>query len=362
MLHLVTGYKGAAHITATDAGALNAGTFGAGEYVLDVGNKFAASVLSSNTIQILDGDLMMQGRHITLKKGTYEDITIENGTVGMNRNDLIVVRYTKDATSGIENAEFAVIKGEETSGTATDPSYTKGDILSGDCVLHEMPLYRIPLTELVVGTPEPLFKVTGSIENGLKFLGDFDEIRTSDDTLKFWRELGSGYCTVYELESISDVCSGQGIVFNLLEGRRPRQFFIDHNTGRIFRRDSGLSAWNSDWYNPDDNIIVGTYTGDGKSSKLIDLGFQPLAVIVTRSDGSAVRSHWGGENGTYFYGGLATNKKNCMFWDGTNDHPVIELASNGFYVYENSVGTGSAAGYIHTNSESTYSYIAFRRY
>lgn len=157
-LHLVTGHSGKAHITAADQGALNACLFGVKDYVLNSGENFAASVITNNQIRIADGELLMQGRHIRLAKGTYEDLTIENGSQGVNRNDLIVVRYSKNADSGIEEATLSVIKGTEATGTATDPECITGDILSGDCTLHEMPLYRIPLTGLTVGTPVPLFK------------------------------------------------------------------------------------------------------------------------------------------------------------------------------------------------------------
>lgn len=156
-LDLVTGYKGAAHITAEDIGAFNAGIMGAGDWVLTSGNKFAASLTSNNTVKILDGDLIIQGRHVCLKKNTYEEVIIENGETDKNRNDLIVARYTKDSTNGIENVEFAVIKGENSASEASDPEYTTGDILSGGCTLHEMPLYRIKLNGLTVGEPEPLF-------------------------------------------------------------------------------------------------------------------------------------------------------------------------------------------------------------
>ena len=32
--------------------------------------------------------------------GAYEDVTIENGTSGLNRNDFIVARYVKDDQTG----------------------------------------------------------------------------------------------------------------------------------------------------------------------------------------------------------------------------------------------------------------------
>lgn len=351
-LHLVTGYKGASHITAEDVGALNSGTFGAGEYVLDTGKKFSASVLSSNTIRIYDGDLMMQGRHITLKADTYEDITIENGTVGMYRNDLIVVRYTKDSSTGIENAEFAVIKGIEVSANAEDPRHTKGDVLSGDCLLHEMPLYRIPLNGLAVGTPEPLFECAGTIGKGvLNFLGDFDEISTSDDTPDFWYNLGNGFCTVFYLESMAGVASScAGIVYNNIYNNQLFQFFIDKTAGSVYRRKGSAGTGQfGDWVEMYDEktvpIQLKTYKGTGNKGEdfpcSITFKFVPKLVIIQGGNfGIWVNGNWMmpvfGEIGvnTYVWNSAELNGK-TLTW----------------YMYETSIEAG---GQLNRTNENYY--------
>ncbi len=166
-LHLVTGHKGQAHVTAEDHGALNAGTFGTGEVILNIGEKFRALAITSNTVRIYDGELLMQGRHVRIARDTYEEVSIENGAQGMKRNDLIVVRYTKEVDLGYEKAEFAVLKGVETEGTAVDPTPTTGDILSEACLLHEMPLYRVKLNGINVESVDLLAEVM--TKNGLLF-------------------------------------------------------------------------------------------------------------------------------------------------------------------------------------------------
>ena len=147
-LHLVTGYAGTEHITSADQGAYNMATFAEGEFVFDRGNKFAATVVSNNVVSIADGEAMMQGRFIKMIAGTSEDVTIENGTQGMNRNDLICIRYEKNASTGVETASFVVKKGTETSSTPTDPEYTTGDITDGQDLVNEMPMYRCTLNGL----------------------------------------------------------------------------------------------------------------------------------------------------------------------------------------------------------------------
>ena len=156
-MHLVTGYAGQEHITAIDQGAFNAALIGTGQFVLDKGRVFEAQIISNNQIRILDGELMMQGRFVRLDPGTYVDLAIENGAQGMNRNDLIVARYTKNTANAVESVDLVVIKGTATSGNPADSAFTTGDITNGTSTQHDFPLWRIPLNGLNVGNPVALF-------------------------------------------------------------------------------------------------------------------------------------------------------------------------------------------------------------
>lgn len=165
-LHLVTGHAGKAHVTAADHGSFNAAIFGEGNCVLNRGSRFAATVISNNSIRIADGDIVMQGRHIRLNEGSYVDLQIENGAQGTVRNDLILARYTKDSISGIEDCNLVVIKGNASTGSATDPEYTSGDIINDHVLIADMPLYRIPLDGLNVQTPVALFEEASLMQDG----------------------------------------------------------------------------------------------------------------------------------------------------------------------------------------------------
>lgn len=156
-MNLVTGYTGQAHVTAADDGALNAALVGSGQYVLPTGNMLAASVVTNNSVRVMDGDALMQGRHIRIEPGTYVDLTIENGAVGYYRNDLIVIRYAKESSTGVETANLTVIKGTPNTEQATDPSYTSGDILNDGAIANDMPLYRVVLEGLSVKEIVPLY-------------------------------------------------------------------------------------------------------------------------------------------------------------------------------------------------------------
>lgn len=152
---LITGFAGKPHVGSDDMGAFQAGILGTGSYVLQTGQQLKATVASANKVTIGTGDLVMNGRHVRMATAT--DLTIQNGTQGQKRNDLIVCRYQK-ASDGKETATLTVVKGTATSGTPADPSYNKTSILGG-ATTSDMPLYRIPITNLSVGTPVQLFKV-----------------------------------------------------------------------------------------------------------------------------------------------------------------------------------------------------------
>lgn len=157
-MNLVTGYAGAAHVTAGDDGSLNVAIFGSGQYVLNRGNRFSAQVISNNSIRISDGDIMLQGRHIRINEGNHVDLTIANGTQVANRNDLIVARYTRNTSTGVEACNLVVIQGTASSSPA-DPAYTTGDIITAHATQVDMPLYRVPIVGLNVQTLVPLFTV-----------------------------------------------------------------------------------------------------------------------------------------------------------------------------------------------------------
>lgn len=153
-VELITGHAGAAHVSSTDAGWYNAGTVGAGKYVLDTGTRFAANVQSANVVQIGVGDAVFEGRHVRVS--ATENVSIDNGAQGVNRNDIICIKYEYDSSTDIETASLAVIKGAAVSGTPSDPTIPSGSILNGASTAY-MPLWRIPINGITVGTPVKLY-------------------------------------------------------------------------------------------------------------------------------------------------------------------------------------------------------------
>lgn len=159
MIMLETGDTGKA-VSAESDGALYSAIIGSESYVLNVGKKFTAEIQSNNKIKINDGSASVNGRHVRIASGDSELITINNGSHGMNRKDIIVIRYQKEPT-GIESVKFLVIQGEETSLEAKVPSYTKGNILTGSTVV-DFPLYEVSLTGINITEIKKLFMVLGT--------------------------------------------------------------------------------------------------------------------------------------------------------------------------------------------------------
>ena len=153
-IELITGHAGSAHISSEDAGWFNAGVVGDGKYVLDTGTQFACNVQSANAVTIGTGDALFEGRHVRVS--STETVALDNGAQGMNRNDLICIKYEYASGTGVESASLAVLKGTATSGTATDPDVPSGSILQG-AVTAYMPLWRIPISGITVGTPVKLY-------------------------------------------------------------------------------------------------------------------------------------------------------------------------------------------------------------
>lgn len=131
-MELVTGRAGSPHITSQQDRQKHQGIWGDGAYILATGNQLEPQVQSSNKILIKDGALMFQGAIFSVKVGTTDEITINNGNQGMQRKDLVVVRYTYDSAQQKESAEWIVIQGEPAASNPVAPSSTSGDIQEGD--------------------------------------------------------------------------------------------------------------------------------------------------------------------------------------------------------------------------------------
>ena len=197
----VLAFQGKDHITASQLGRIVQGVAGTGRYVLPTLNELSATMQTASKVRIDTGDLVMDGRVVTNEAAV--DLTVQSGTSGYKRNDLVVCGYAKDASTGVETFTAAVVKGTPTTGTPADPSVTEGDISSGSSSAV-MPLWRIPIDGITPGTPVRIAPVASSLS------GQADDLSSLSSTVASLtkalavrgnctvdQNLTSFYCTAY---------------------------------------------------------------------------------------------------------------------------------------------------------------------
>lgn len=202
---LMDSYAGGPHITETQIGLANQATFGSDDYVLEGGRESEAQVLTNNSIRIFDAVYCIQGRRDVIPASGYTDVTIANGTQGMNRNDIIVRRYKKNESSEIESTEYAVIKGTPNAGAAVDPEVTTGDIRSG-ATLHEMALYRVKITGLNITAVEPMFNILKNMASLQKELAELNsKIPKIKSGTKILQGTGNRYLELFTMAELEEM-------------------------------------------------------------------------------------------------------------------------------------------------------------
>ena len=169
--YLITGYWGEPHVTPENDRGINAAIFGAGRFVLPVGEQFRAEYIGNNTVRIYDGKLVDNGAVAGIPAGEYVDLLIPVAGQDMKRNDLIIFRYSKDPSTLVEKGVFTVLSGKETSGTAVNPMVSQEDLLTNEATLDEMPLWRVSVSGAVISDPVKLFSV---YENNVSHMEDKD--------------------------------------------------------------------------------------------------------------------------------------------------------------------------------------------
>lgn len=101
-----------------------------------------------------------------------------------------------------------------------------------------------------------------------------------------------------------------------------------------------------------ENIVFGTYTGDGSgtTSKSINLGFRPKAVIVFSRAGT-----FGSNNESS--SGMAIDGYSCM----SSSYTGISITGSGFTVYTQGINYGNGVMFASNDGDlSPYRYVAWR--
>lgn len=266
---LITGYWGEPHVTAENDRGINAAIFGAGRFVLPVGQRFRAECIGNNLVRLYDGKLLDNGAAAGIPAGEYIDLPLSLASSGKKRNDLIVFQYSQDISTLIESGSFMVLQGKETVGTPVDPVVVQSDLLSNKATLDQMPLWRISVTDTEVSAPVQLFALAKNMleveeiaKNGSGSGGSGGGSGTPTDGVVPITKGGTGATTAADA------------LANL--GAAPAQH--EHSAESI----SGLSETLSGL----PKIATGSYKGNGNAQKSLSFDFEPKCVIVSSNDAS----------------------------------------------------------------------------
>ena len=152
-MKIVTGKTGTPHVTSRQFRGMMEGIIGQDSYIITHGENLEPELVTNNKLKIKSGMMCHHGNISTVEIGTYDEVTIQNGTQGMKRIDLIVNRYSKVEETGIEENNWVVIQGTPAAEDPAAPAYTEGNLQEGDlvddCPVFEAHLDGIDVTEIV---------------------------------------------------------------------------------------------------------------------------------------------------------------------------------------------------------------------
>ena len=178
-MNIITGYRNEPHVTSQQLRNTYIPIFGSDAKILDVGSKMAVTVISANEVEVADGQLICEGCTAEIAHGTTESLTIDNGTQGEQRIDLIVARYTKNSGTGVEDMQLAVVKGTPAASNPAVPSYNEGTIADGDSPV-DFPLYQVNIDGISITSVDALVG-TANIFDSIEDLYDKVEVLYEDD-------------------------------------------------------------------------------------------------------------------------------------------------------------------------------------
>ena len=196
-MNIITGYRGEPHITAQEDRDINIGVVGNSLndlYVLDVGQKLEADIVSANEIRIRDGIMVMQGCAASIDYGAYDSLEISNGALGMQRIDIIAAQYEKDNDTSVENVSLVVVEGTPDAADPQPPALTGGDLQGGDTLI-QMPLYYVNLDGVSIDSIDAQFKMATNL----------DCCTLSPATQAKWNDIAGGASNDEIMDYVADV-------------------------------------------------------------------------------------------------------------------------------------------------------------
>ena len=161
-MKIVSGRTGSPHVTSQQFRQMLEGMIGQGSYIITSGENLKPELSSNNLLKIRSGMMAHHGCISCVDIGTYDEVTLTNGSQGMKRIDLIVNRYTRNAETEVENCSWKVIQGKPVASNPAVPAYTSGNLQNGDLV-DECPAFEVHYDGINVTEVKSLLSVTDGL-------------------------------------------------------------------------------------------------------------------------------------------------------------------------------------------------------
>lgn len=168
-MKIISGKTGSPHVTSQQFRQIFEGIIGDESCILPCGENLTPELQTNNSLKIRSGLMYHHGNLSTVELGTYDEVTIQNGTQGMKRIDLVVNRYTREEESGTEKNEWIVIQGTPHASSPTVPDYTEGNLQDGDLV-DDCPYLEVHLDGINVTEVKQLLSVANAMSTTNKYL------------------------------------------------------------------------------------------------------------------------------------------------------------------------------------------------
>ena len=153
-MKIVSGRTGSPHVLE--------GIIGQGSYIITSGENLKPELSSNNLLKIRSGMMAHHGCISCVDIGTYDEVTLTNGSQGTKRIDLIVNRYTRNAETEVENCSWKVIQGTPVASNPAAPAYTSGNLQDGDLV-DDCPAFEVHYDGINVTEVKSLLSVTDGL-------------------------------------------------------------------------------------------------------------------------------------------------------------------------------------------------------
>ena len=170
-MKIISGKTGSPHVTSQQFRQIFEGIIGDESCILPCGENLTPELQTNNSLKIRSGLMYHHGNLSTVELGTYDEVTIQNGTQGMKRIDLVVNRYTREEESGTEENEWIVIQGTPHASSPVVPDYTEGNLQDGDLV-DDCPYLEIHLDGINVTEVKQLLSVANAMSTINKNLSE----------------------------------------------------------------------------------------------------------------------------------------------------------------------------------------------